>query len=148
MQSRFSRGQLRPAGWKGIQSELRPTGNFIYVHSTIQKNSSRHKTRRKIHQGLAFLLLRKVCSNSREQNIIDEFARDYRPEMSIWWYTRECFTYQILNRALRTLVDDTIVNMGFSICDLHRQITSTTSRGLSWTIVYCLSWTRTNTDGL
>ena len=59
---------------------------------------------------------------SSEQKIIDEFERDYHPNKAIWWYTRECFTYQILNRALRLLDGDTIVNMGFFISDLHRQI--------------------------
>ena len=60
--------------------------------------------------------------NNIELNIIDEFERDYRPRSSIWWYTRECFTYQMLNRALRNLEADTIINMGFLIRDLHRQI--------------------------
>ena len=55
-------------------------------------------------------------------NVIDEFQRDYRPDMAIWWYTRECFIYQMLNRALRLLEADIIVNMGFFVHDLHRQI--------------------------
>jgi tetratricopeptide (TPR) repeat protein len=60
--------------------------------------------------------------NVGQLTIIKEFERDYRPELSIWWYTRECFTYQMLNRALRNLEGDTIINMGFFIHDLHRQI--------------------------
>ena len=60
--------------------------------------------------------------NIEELKIIDEFARDYRPELAIWWYTRECFTYQMLNRALRTLECDIIMKMGFFIRDLHHQI--------------------------
>ena len=60
--------------------------------------------------------------NKRELQIISEFEYDYRPQLSIWWYTRECFTYQMLNRALRNLEADIIINMGFFIRDLHRQI--------------------------
>jgi hypothetical protein len=60
--------------------------------------------------------------NVRQLLIINEFERDYRPESSIWWYTRVCFTYDMLNRALRTLEGDIIINMGFFIHDLHRQI--------------------------
>jgi tetratricopeptide (TPR) repeat protein len=60
--------------------------------------------------------------NVEELNIINQFARDYRPDSSIWWYTRECFTYQMLNRALRTLESDIITKMGFFIRDLHHQI--------------------------
>jgi tetratricopeptide (TPR) repeat protein len=66
---------------------------------------------------------RKLCDDNVGQlTIIEEFERDYRPKSSIWWYTRECFTYQMLNRALRNLEGDTIINMGFFIHDLHRQI--------------------------
>ena len=61
-------------------------------------------------------------NNRRELNIIDEFKHNYRSKSPIWWYTRQCFIYQMLNRALRTLEGDTIINMGFFICDLHNQI--------------------------
>ena len=61
-------------------------------------------------------------NNAHELNIINEFRRDYRPQLSIWWYTRECFTYQMLNQALRTLEADMIINMDFFIRDLHQQI--------------------------
>ena len=57
-----------------------------------------------------------------ELKILDEFQRKYRPDKAIWWYTRGCFTYQMLNRALRLLEADIMVNMGFFIHDLHRQI--------------------------
>jgi tetratricopeptide (TPR) repeat protein len=60
--------------------------------------------------------------NVGQLTIIEEFERDYRPKSSIWWYTRIPFTYEMLNRALRTLEGDTIINMGFLIHDLHRQI--------------------------
>ncbi|CAF0818184.1 unnamed protein product [Adineta steineri] len=66
---------------------------------------------------------RNLYSNSaNELNIIDEFQRSYCREQAIWWYTRECFTYQMLNRALRTLDADTIINMGFFLRDLHQQL--------------------------
>ncbi|CAF1059724.1 unnamed protein product, partial [Adineta steineri] len=55
-------------------------------------------------------------------NIIDEFKCNYHPEKAIWWYTREYFTYQMLNRALRALDADIIINMGFFIHDLHQQL--------------------------
>ena len=54
--------------------------------------------------------------------MIDEFDRQYRPDKAIWWYSRDCFIYQMLNRALRLLESDIIVDMGFFIHDLHRQI--------------------------
>jgi tetratricopeptide (TPR) repeat protein len=60
--------------------------------------------------------------NMKELTVIDEFEHKYRTKCPIWWYTRECFTYQMLNRALRMLEGDTIINMGFFIHDLHKQI--------------------------
>ena len=60
--------------------------------------------------------------NPRHLKVIDEFTVSYRPESAIWWYTRESFVYRMLNRALRTLEGDIIINMGFFIRDLHRQI--------------------------
>jgi len=60
--------------------------------------------------------------NKRELNIIYEFELSYQSKLAIWWYTRECFTFRMLNRALRKLEGDTIINMGFFIRDLHQQI--------------------------
>ena len=61
--------------------------------------------------------------NESALNIISEFERTYNPLSAIRWYTRECFLYSMLNRALRTQNLDVIFNMGFFIQDLHRQIT-------------------------
>ncbi|CAF1255828.1 unnamed protein product [Adineta steineri] len=60
--------------------------------------------------------------NTAQLKIIDEFEHTYRREKAIWWYTRDCFTYEILNRALRTLDADIIINMGFFIHDLHQRV--------------------------
>jgi tetratricopeptide (TPR) repeat protein len=60
--------------------------------------------------------------NTTELIVINEFEHDYQSKSAIWWYTRECFTYQMLNRALRTLEADTIIKMGVFIRDLHQQI--------------------------
>ncbi|CAF1083803.1 unnamed protein product [Adineta steineri] len=60
--------------------------------------------------------------NPTELQVIKEFQRDYHPQKAIWWYTRECFTYKMLNQALRTLDADIIINMGFFLRDVHQQI--------------------------
>ena len=54
--------------------------------------------------------------------MIDEFERDYRMDNAIQWYTRQTFLYDLLNRSLRLLEADIIVNMGFYLSDLHQQI--------------------------
>ncbi|CAF1310619.1 unnamed protein product [Adineta ricciae] len=60
--------------------------------------------------------------NIKEHKVIDEFEGKYRPDKAIWWYTRDCFTFQMLNQALRTLDGEVIINMGFFLHDLHKQI--------------------------
>ncbi|CAF1292573.1 unnamed protein product [Rotaria magnacalcarata] len=53
---------------------------------------------------------------------IDEFERGYRSDQALYWYTRFDFIYGPLNRCLRLLEADVLMNMGFFIQDLHRQI--------------------------
>ncbi|CAF1539600.1 unnamed protein product [Rotaria sordida] len=57
-----------------------------------------------------------------ELKTIDEFDQEYHKHSPIWWYTRECFTYHMLNRALRTQDIEVIINMGFFLRDVHEQI--------------------------
>ncbi|CAF4481408.1 unnamed protein product, partial [Rotaria sp. Silwood2] len=70
---------------------------------------------------------KKYAGNDRHLKIIDEFALDYKSNLDeknkpIWWYTRNCFTYEMLNKALRTLHVETLLKMGIYIRDLHRNI--------------------------
>ena len=60
--------------------------------------------------------------NLFELQIIDEFEHSYHLHTPIWWYTRECFTYKMLNRALRTQEVEIIIKMGFFLRDAHRQV--------------------------
>ncbi|CAF1346706.1 unnamed protein product [Adineta ricciae] len=60
--------------------------------------------------------------NLLELQIIQEFENDYISKKAIWCYTRECFTYKMLNQVLRILNAYIIINMGFFLCDVHRQI--------------------------
>ncbi|CAF4029200.1 unnamed protein product, partial [Rotaria sp. Silwood1] len=67
-----------------------------------------------------------VCKE-KDLKIIDEFAREYRGDLDesnkpIWWYTRQCFTYQMLNKALRALQVETLMKMAIFIRDLHQNI--------------------------
>ncbi|CAF1185774.1 unnamed protein product [Adineta steineri] len=60
--------------------------------------------------------------NRIELQVINQFEKDYRTKRAIWWYTRECFTYKMLNQALRIMDADIMINMGFFLRDVHRQI--------------------------
>ena len=54
--------------------------------------------------------------------IIEEFDQNYPDPSPIWWYTRECFVYWMLNKALRIQDVEVIIKMGFFARDLHREI--------------------------
>lgn len=72
------------------------------------------------------------AGKAAELKVIDEFEQFYpRPSSSedidedpspIWWYTRDCFIYSMLNKALRDQEIDIILKMGFFIFDVHQQI--------------------------
>ena len=72
------------------------------------------------------------AGNKAELKVIDEFEQFYpRPSSSedfdddpspIWWYTRDCFIYSMLNKALRNQEIDIIIKMGFFISDMYQQI--------------------------
>ena len=61
-------------------------------------------------------------NNEQQLKIIQQFKNEYQSHTPVWWYTRECFLYHILNGALRTFEIDVILSMGIFIRDLHRRI--------------------------
>ncbi|CAF5118501.1 unnamed protein product, partial [Rotaria magnacalcarata] len=67
-------------------------------------------------------LRNEYLNNGSKLKDIDRFEHEYRPESSIWWYSRESYVYEALNSALRTLQSDVIIRMGFLLSDIHRQI--------------------------
>ncbi|CAF1025332.1 unnamed protein product [Adineta steineri] len=71
---------------------------------------------------LVILCRELYLNNKGELKIINEFERDYDPQKAIWWYTRECFTYKMLNKALRIMDADIIITVGFFLRDVHQQI--------------------------
>jgi len=62
------------------------------------------------------------ADNPGELGIIGQFEHDYANHSPAWWYTRECFLYKMLNKALRTQNIDISCKMGFFIRDLHKQL--------------------------
>ncbi|CAF1191529.1 unnamed protein product [Didymodactylos carnosus] len=67
------------------------------------------------------------CSKQYEENekelaYIEEFHKKYEPNRAIWWYTRECFLYRMLNKALRVQDIDILFKLRFFIKDLHNQL--------------------------
>jgi len=62
------------------------------------------------------------AENSFELRNVNKIEKEYRDHQPIWWYTCETFLYSMLNRALRLMDVDIIIQMGFFVCDLHKNI--------------------------
>ncbi|CAF1280592.1 unnamed protein product, partial [Adineta steineri] len=54
--------------------------------------------------------------------IINRFEKEYHDQLAILWYTFPSNIYGMLNYALRTLDANIIINMGFFLRDVHKQI--------------------------
>ncbi|CAF3971426.1 unnamed protein product [Rotaria sp. Silwood1] len=65
--------------------------------------------------------------NDKDIQIVHEFKEKYQREHAIWWYTRDCFLYRILNKALRMQDVDILYKFRFFIADLHLQLKETTN---------------------
>ena len=69
---------------------------------------------------------RQVYATQRTQlPIIEEFAIKFQPQLSFFWYTRECFLYEIVNKALRSSDPVALYKLRYFIRHLHAQISST-----------------------
>ena len=60
--------------------------------------------------------------NGQELRMVEEFENRYRDHTPVWWYTKDCFLYSMINRCLRTMDVSVVIKAGFYICDLDRQL--------------------------
>ncbi|CAF4171589.1 unnamed protein product, partial [Adineta steineri] len=100
-------------------NQLEPTFMYTQLFKEILLNIEYD---RKAIKDLTDCCREVFTDNPSELKVINEFERDYRPQQAVWWYTRECFTYKMLNQALRIMDADIIINMGFFLRDVHQQI--------------------------
>ncbi|CAF1059942.1 unnamed protein product [Rotaria sp. Silwood1] len=61
-------------------------------------------------------------NNNEQLHIIDEFAKNYRPNKALWWLTNQCFISKILDRVQRTHEIDIIYKLGFFIKQINIQL--------------------------
>lgn len=66
----------------------------------------------------------KYCRRQTDilERSISDFEKNYQPDKSIWYYTKEPFIHGRLNRALQELNVEILHDMGFFIRHLHRQL--------------------------
>jgi hypothetical protein len=62
------------------------------------------------------------AENDKELEIIKQFEDDYNPNDALYWYTKDCFAYHMLNRAIRTKDIKILFQMGFFIRDINQKL--------------------------
>ncbi|CAF1596961.1 unnamed protein product [Rotaria sp. Silwood1] len=60
--------------------------------------------------------------NESELKKINEYKLSYTSDKAIWWYTRDCFLYRLVNQTLRTGNIDSMIPYHFFIADLHKRL--------------------------
>ena len=60
--------------------------------------------------------------NRRKEEKIQIFENTYQSENALQWYSRECFFFEILNKALRTQDIDVLFSLRFFLQDMYEQL--------------------------
>ena len=82
------------------QSSTGLNGQFLHAQLLIDV-LLRMKPNETDRQELIALLKKTYKGNDAQLLYVFEFEQEYRPSKAIWWYTRETFMYNMLNKALR-----------------------------------------------
>ncbi|CAF5007593.1 unnamed protein product [Rotaria sp. Silwood1] len=103
------------------QSCMGVNGQFIHTHLLIDCLIRMVPT---LNDKKDFVCLCKqqYKSNSTELSIVEEFDKHYSSNRAVWWYTRECFLYRLLNKALRVQNIDLLFLLRFIIRDIGQQL--------------------------
>jgi len=60
--------------------------------------------------------------NQRKEEKIQIFESTYQSENALQWYSRECFFFEVLNKALRTQDIDVLFSLRFFLKDIYDQL--------------------------
>ena len=63
-----------------------------------------------------------IARDDVDLKIFDQIEKEYQKHRPIWWYTSNYFLYSMVNKTLRTMEMEFIVNIGFFVRDLYNGI--------------------------
>ncbi|CAM4818360.1 unnamed protein product [Rotaria magnacalcarata] len=66
--------------------------------------------------------------NDRELMKVEKFDQTYVPSDAVTWYTRDCFIYRLINKALRVQDTNLLFAFRFLILDIFNQLRAEKSR--------------------
>ena len=104
------------------------------MYTTLFKNIFLRTTydERSRHDFIKYCRMKPSDNFTFDEAVLTDFEKNYRAENAVNWYTRETFIYKLLSRAIRLLEIETLIQMGFFIADLHRQIKQMYYRQIAW----------------
>ncbi|CAF4790650.1 unnamed protein product [Rotaria sp. Silwood1] len=99
-----------------------PSFMYFQLLKEIILNDHQNETEKQTKNDM-LTFCRNECAGSRNSlKILDKFENEFNPERSIYWYTRECFLYRMLNKALWTPQPDVLYKLRYFVRHLHQQI--------------------------
>jgi tetratricopeptide (TPR) repeat protein len=102
---------------KFVRELVKESGTFLYLHmfKDIVLNMSDEPIAKK-----AMLEQCRVyyADNKAQLVVIDRFETTYRKDDAVCWYTKDCFVYRLVNKALRTEDIEQLFLFRFYIADL------------------------------
>ncbi|CAF1619410.1 unnamed protein product, partial [Didymodactylos carnosus] len=111
---------LSPSG-RSHTSIKTENGNFMWFQLLIEV-FLRMKYSTSDRKGLVAIWKRIYTGNEAEHVKIGEFEQTYEPSKALWWYTRDCCIYRLLNKALRLQDIDMLFHFRFIITDIYKQL--------------------------
>ena len=105
----------------GEQSTTELNGQFVHFQILIDCLARMRSNQTDRDQFLSYCK-NEYANDHSELNIIDEFEQTYSSDCALRWYTRDCFVYRLLNKALRLQNIDALYLFSFLIRDLQRQL--------------------------
>ena len=96
-------------------------GHFVYVQ-ILMDVLLRLKYDDKNTEELITLCKQQYKDNAIELKIIKEFEQNYTSSYALWWHTRECFLYKVLNKALRVQDIHVLFLLRLVCRDIHQQL--------------------------
>ncbi|CAF1460812.1 unnamed protein product [Adineta steineri] len=106
---------------KTIRDLNKEAASFMWTHMLIDVLKQIPKDKKAMEE---MLLMCQECyrDNPVQLNLIEQFRRTYESHHAIRWYTKDCFLYRLLNKALRTEDTDALYIFRAFIIDLCTQL--------------------------
>lgn len=111
----FNRAEATSTDLKSESATFRWFQLFIEILFKLQDQAT---------EKIEFLRIcrKKYAENAFELSMVQQFDETYVATEALSWYTRNCFLYRMLNKALREQDIDVLLALRFFINDLYLQL--------------------------